>query len=91
MPFRPGQSGNPAGKPKGIKSKSSEEIRGIFQEFLENNIEQMQADFNQIEPRDRLNFIEKIAKLILPPPLTLENLTDSQLDQLIEKLKSNEQ
>jgi hypothetical protein len=91
MPFRPGQSGNPAGKPKGIKSKTSEEIRGMFQTFLEQNIENLQADYDQLESKERLSFIEKIARLILPPALNLENLSESQLDQLIEKLKSNEQ
>ncbi len=90
MPFKPGISGNPKGKPAGTKSKTTIEIRELFQMFLGNNVETMQANFELLEPMQKLIFIEKIAKLVLPPPLMLEKLTDEQLDQIIEKLKNNE-
>jgi len=90
MPFKPGISGNPKGKPAGTKSKTTIEIRELFQMFLGNNVETMQANFELLEPVQKLTFIEKIAKLVMPPPTTLENLSDEQLDLLIQKLKENE-
>ena len=89
MPFRKGKSGNPKGKPVGTKSKTTEEIRGIFQTFLEANLETMQADFDKLEPKDRLQFIEKVAKMIIPAPITLESLNDAALDALLDRLKND--
>jgi len=36
MPFQPGQSGNPQGKPKGAISKKVEFERFLFDNFIEN-------------------------------------------------------
>lgn len=33
-PFKPGQSGNPAGKPKGVKNKFTVEIKSLVEEAL---------------------------------------------------------
>jgi len=76
------------GRTKGTPNKTTEELRGLVQNFLENNIERLQEDFDLLEPKDRLNFIEKIMKLVIPAPITsLEQLSEYDLDILIEKLK----
>jgi len=82
---------NKAGRPKGSKNKSSEQIRQTFQTFLENNLLDLQKDFDVLKPVERLQFVRDIAKLVLPPPMhDLEKLTDQQLDLLIQKLKKGE-
>jgi len=83
MAPRKGTVNNPAGRPKGSANRSTDELRNVFQAFLETNLETMQRDFDNLESKDRLSFIERIAKMIIPPPLTLDKLTDSQLDQII--------
>jgi hypothetical protein len=58
---------------------------------LSANMERLQSDFDQLEPKDRLQFIDRVARLILPPPMhELQTLTDEQLDHLIYKLKSEQ-
>lgn len=80
---------NIAGRPKGAQNKSVEQIRKTVKDFIANNIETIQADFDSLEPKDRLNFIEKLFKHILPAPLhPLEQLTEEQLRQLITDLKN---
>jgi hypothetical protein len=76
------------GRQKGVPNKTTDELRGLFQSFVEANIETLQADFDLLKPNERLSFMERIAKLILPQPLNeLQRLTDEQLDELINRLK----
>jgi hypothetical protein len=90
MAPRKGTVNNPAGRPAGSPNKSTDQLRNVFQTFLSDNIENLQRDFDSLEARDRFNFILKIANLVLPPPLSLETLTDAQLDQLLNHIKNNE-
>ena len=84
-----GHTNNPNGRPKGKPNRTTEELRGLFQSFIESNIETLQADFDKLEPKDRLSFMERIAKLIIPSPVQeLQRLTDDQLSDLITKLKN---
>lgn len=82
---------NTKGRPKGSPNKSTDELRSMFRDFLSANMERLQSDFDQLEPKDRLLFIDRVARLILPPPMhELQTLTDEQLDHLIYKLKSEQ-
>ncbi len=77
---------NRKGRPKGKPNKTTEELRSLFQSFIEANIETLQSDFDQLEPKDRLTFIERLARLVLPPA----NPHEAELIELIEKLKHYE-
>lgn len=85
-----GTVNNPNGRPKGTPNKSTDELRTLLQNFIDDNMETLQADFDKLEPKDRLNYIERLLKHVLPAPLQeLERLTDEQLDELITRLKAN--
>jgi len=43
-PFKPGQSGNPAGKPKGVKNKFTVEVKSLVEEALKAAGEAAQAE-----------------------------------------------
>lgn len=89
MKYQKGQSGNPAGRKAGKPNKTTEQLRNIFQQFLETNFSSMQRDFDQLEAKDRLMFLERIAKMIIPAPITLESLNDAALDALLDRLKND--
>ena len=79
-------------RPKGKANRTTDELRSLLQNFIDANIETLQNDFDQLEVKDRLTFIERLLKHVLPAPLQeLERLTDDQLDQLINRLKKNNQ
>lgn len=91
MVFKPGTSGNPSGRPKGSPNRNTEQIRERLQQFIDDNLETLQQDFDKLEPKDRISFLEKMLKHILPAPLNeLEKLSEEQLQELIKRLKSGE-
>ena len=67
MPFEKNVSGNPKGKPKGAVNKTTRELREIINEFLSKNLDKIQDDFDKLEPKEKLLFIDKMLKHILPP------------------------
>lgn len=92
MKYKKGESGNPAGRKKGKANRTTDELRSLLQNFIDANIETLQADFDQLEAKERLTYIERLLKHVLPAPMgELERLTDDQLDQLINRLKKNNQ
>jgi len=57
--------GNP-GKPKGAVVKVSVKVREAIVEFLENNVDKIQDDFDKLKPRERLQFVSEILAYAAP-------------------------
>ena len=93
MGLHKGQTNNLKGRPKGIPNKTTTEIRNLLQEFISCNMENLQSDFESLEPRDRLAFLEKALKFVLPTRFMevndLDQLSDEQLNKIIEELKKD--
>lgn len=53
MPFNPGQSGNPAGRPTGIPSKPKP-LRLLITRFLTENFDSVIKDIKSLQPKDRV-------------------------------------
>lgn len=77
MAQKKGQTGNPNGRPKGTPNKSSKELREAINNLVSNNIDTLQSDIDNLEPKDRLAFIEKLFKYVIPPskeePIQVDN------------------
>lgn len=69
-------------RPKGAPNKVTKEVREFIAAFVEDNLETMQRDFDQLEPVERLRFIEKLIQYVvpkkteksLPPEMPVPNL-----------------
>jgi hypothetical protein len=67
--FKPGQSGNPAGRKKGSKNKQSERIRQLYADLLENNLATFQSTYDLLlkkDPRAAASFLLQMTPFILP-------------------------
>lgn len=94
MPFKKGISGNPNGRRIGSKNKAGSELRERIAGFLTDHFQTLVEDFQSLPPQDR----HKIFTSLLPyclgkkQDLTIENqleqLTEEQLDEVIETLKN---
>jgi uncharacterized protein DUF5681 len=69
--YKPGQSGNPAGRPKGSRNKLSESfLKALSDDFESNGIEVIEKVRN-----DRPHEYLKIVATVLPKQMQLEDLT----------------
>lgn len=95
MAFKKGNSGNPAGKPKGAKNKVTLQLRELITQFLEERFETIVSDFKKLEPKERVKFYCDLLQFGLPKlqststEIEFEKLTDEQLDEIIERLKKS--
>lgn len=54
------------GRTKGTPNKITTELRDKFKLLVENNIDNLQMDLDELEPKDRIKTILDISKFILP-------------------------
>jgi len=59
-------SENQAGRKKGVRNRSTSEIRDSFQILLEENLEQLREDIRSLEPKERVKFMLDLATFIIP-------------------------
>ena len=67
---------NNSGRPKGSVNKSSNEIRETFPLLLVNNIEKIQEDLNELEPKDRIKLLLDLSNYILPKLRSIDLQSD---------------
>ena len=96
MGLKKGMTNNPNWRPMGSKNKSTTEIRDLMKEFVSTNWETIQADFDQLAPKDRLAFFEKVLQYTIPKMQSVNNefelrhkldrMTENEIDELIKRI-----
>ena len=74
--FKPGESGNPNGRPKGTKNRTTTEIRNHIQTVLDGQYEKLESDLNGMNPFQRVMMVEKLTKFFLPALAKNDNDTN---------------
>ncbi len=86
--FKKGQGGR---KP-GSANKITTDLRKWINNFIDDNLLQLQKDWKSLEPKDRIILFEKFLKYSLPTlqatslDLGFEKMTDEQLDEIVNRL-----
>ena len=83
--FVPGVSGNPAGKPKGARTKLGEQFLSALQEDFEANGVAAIQKVRETKPQDYLRVIASLMPKDLN--LNINNLDDATDDELVQRLR----
>ena len=87
-----GKTGNPNGRPKGTPNKVTTEMRLWLSQLIDNNRKQIEKDLKLLEPKERLQVLEKFMGYTLPKlqsveaKVELDKLSDEQLDTIINEI-----
>ena len=73
--WQKGQSGNPTGRPEGVKNKSTQKIRDSIQHIVENNIERIQESLDSMNPKEKMKYIIDLIKLVLPTLRSVDQIS----------------
>jgi hypothetical protein len=78
------------GRTKGTPNKTTKEIKGIIQTVVEEQLETIEKDLKQLEPKDRLNVLLKLVEYVLPKQreqkIDFNSLTEAEIDELINRI-----
>lgn len=89
--FQPGQSGNPAGRPKGIPNKVADEIKQAFAQLLQNNVPQLEEWIARVGERDPAKALEIYTKISerFVPQLSRQEVTGANGQDLFKSVTFN--
>ena len=96
--FKPGRSGNPAGRPPGALNKISKPIKERIGDFLNDNFDDVVDAFAKLPPRDKVKLFVDLLPFIVPKQtqldadmsLNFQQFTPEQLESIANHLLNKE-
>ena len=95
--FKKGISGNPHGRPQKALNKVSRPLKMRISEFLEEHFNELPGIWQKLTPQQRIKMFTELLPFVLPKvssidlDINLAQLSDYDLDRIIDKLLNNEQ
>jgi uncharacterized protein (UPF0305 family) len=80
------------GRKKGTPNKLTSSVREWLSELIDKNREQIERDIEQLDPKDRLQVLERLMQYVIPKQqavradVDFSQLTDEDLDLLVSSL-----
>ena len=87
-----GKTNNPNGRPKGKPNKLTQEARAWLSAVIDKNRKQMERDLKALEPKDRLQMLEKLMQYVIPKQqattveIDFSKMSEEQLNAIINTL-----
>ena len=90
--FKPGQSGNPNGRPKGAENKATKKVKELVENLITENIPDLLKEFKSLKGRDKIKAFTDLLPYVVPKlqstslDIDIERLSDDQLDELYNRI-----
>jgi len=91
MSFKKGQSGNPAGRPKGSYNKVGAEQRDYLRELLLKNKRKFEKELEHMDEKEFVKTYIALMRYVLPMPAVAELKEVPQLEAFIAMTKEERQ
>jgi hypothetical protein len=69
-----GRTNNPNGRPKGVPNRIPETVKKRIVSFIESDFDDYIKTLQQLEPKDRIRAETELLKLVVPRPVSREEL-----------------
>lgn len=90
MGQKKGQTGNPAGRPKGSPNRTTAEIKELINQFISGNLDDLQTNYDALEPEKKLQFFRDLLKYVIPTKesndININTLSEIELERLTDNL-----
>ena len=64
------------GRAKGSLNKTSSDVKKIYSQILENNIENIQSDLDKLDPLNRIKILIQLSEFIVPKMRSIDVVAD---------------
>ena len=95
--FKKGHSGNPQGRPRSALNKVARPLKMQISDFLNERFTELPGIWQKLTPQQRIKMFTELLPFVLPKvssidlDINLAQLSDYDLDRIIDKLLNNEQ
>lgn len=76
MPFKKGESGNPAGRPKGAQGKVTQEVREMFMNVMEGQLTHVENELDLLREESAEKYLKALSSLL---PYFLPKQTENEI------------
>lgn len=87
------QGNKTGGRQKGTLNKTTINLKNTINGIVERQFETLESDLQGLDGRDKINFVLKLIEYILPKQreqkINFNDLTDQEIDSLIDRLKND--
>lgn len=88
-----GKTGNPNGRPKGSPNKITATAREWIAGLIDKNRKQIERDLKRLEPKERLQMLEKLMQYVIPKQqavstqIDFEKMPEDVINDIVDGLK----
>ena len=90
MSYKKGESGNPKGRPKGSKNKSTTEIKEWLGLFLADHRDELNEVWKELEPSDKYRYFVALMNFNVPKQQALKADVTTEREQIVITNMTNE-